>query len=296
MDHIEQASQFMEANARLVERRRFHLLFGEGDPQETLAALAAHRNPDGGFGWALHPDLRSASSQPVAALHAFDVLEEVAPLTSPLAAGLCDWLERVSLADGALPFALAGAASSGSAPMWGESDPGEPSLLITAGLCAAAHRVAEHDPAVAGHPWVARATEYCMREIEAMETATMAIALRFALQLLDALSGKRPAAAAELERVAAFAPESWTMPVPGGAEGESMRPLDFSPVPGRPLRALLGSDVVATDLDRLASQQEADGSWNVDWHVYSPAADLEWRGDATLRALKILGANGRLDG
>ena len=30
-------------------------------------------------------------------------------------------------------------------------------------------------------------------------------------------------------------------------------------------------------------------------HVYSPAAALEWRGDATVRALKILKANGRLE-
>ena len=29
--------------------------------------------------------------------------------------------------------------------------------------------------------------------------------------------------------------------------------------------------------------------------VYSPAAELEWRGDATVRAIKVLQANGRLE-
>jgi len=296
MNRLEQASQFMEANARVVERRRFEHLFRGGDPKEALAALAAHANADGGFGWALHPDLRSQSSQPVAAIHALEVLEDVAPVTSPLAAGLCDWLGGVSLPDGALPFALAGAASSGSAPMWAESDPSQPSLLITAAVAGAAHRVAQHDPAVAEHPWLARASEFCMRQIQAIDAAPMAIVLRFALQLLDALHGRHPDAGPELERVGAFVPASGTMAVTGGAEGESMRPLDFSPVPGRPLRAVLSAAAIASDLDRLAAQQAPDGGWDVDWHVYSPAAALEWRGDATVRALKTLRENGRLGG
>ena len=48
-----------------------------------LAALDGHRNPDGGYGWGLEADLRSPESQPGAALHAFEVFEEIAPATSP---------------------------------------------------------------------------------------------------------------------------------------------------------------------------------------------------------------------
>ena len=84
------------------------------------------------------------------------------------------------------------------------------------------------------------------------------------------------------------------MPVAGGAEGEAMRPLDFSPEPDRPLRALLAEQVIADALDALAAEQDRDGGWDVDFTVYSPAATLEWRGEATVRALKILQANGRL--
>jgi hypothetical protein len=84
------------------------------------------------------------------------------------------------------------------------------------------------------------------------------------------------------------------MPVKGGAEGEAMRPLDFSPEPRRPLRALLTEDVIAGALDWLAAEQDPDGGWDVDFTVYSPAAALEWRGEATVRALRILQANGRL--
>ena len=80
----------------------------------------------------------------------------------------------------------------------------------------------------------------------------------------------------------------------GGADGEAMRPLDFSPEPGRPLRALLAEDVIADALDVLAAEQDRDGGWDVDFTVYSPAAALEWRGEATVRVLRALLVNGRL--
>ena len=299
MIELDKASDFMDAHARLIERRRLELLLGDGDAEAAVSALAGYANADGGFGWALHPDLRGASSQPVAAIHAFEIFEETAPLTSPLAVSLCDWLDRVSLADGGLPFALPDAAGSGSAPMWADADPSQSSLLMTSAVCGSAHRVARHDPAVAGHRWLSRATEHCLERIAVMDGPSMAIEFRFVLQLLDALDargagGFDASAAGEVERLGRFLPESGTMAVAGGAEDEKMRPLDFSPEPDRPLRALLAAEVIAADLDRLVAEQAPDGGWNVDWKVYSPAAALEWRGEATVRALKTLKANGRL--
>jgi hypothetical protein len=87
---LDGASDFMVAHARMLDRRRFELQFGEGDPDATLAALNAYRNPDGGYGWGLEPDLRAVESQPGAALHAFEVFEELAPVVAPQAVALCD--------------------------------------------------------------------------------------------------------------------------------------------------------------------------------------------------------------
>src|SRR5918999_2067267 len=116
LDHIH---DFIASPARLLDRRRMELAVGAGDADAALAVLAGYRNPDGGFGWALEPDLRAPASQPVAALHAFEVFEEVAPLTSPLAADLLDWLDAIALPEGALPFALPGGGGAGPAPVWG---------------------------------------------------------------------------------------------------------------------------------------------------------------------------------
>src|SRR5215218_3856722 len=83
------AAAFMAGHARVLDRRRFQLLMGDAYPSAVLAALDAYRNPDGGYGWALEADLRSTESQPGAALHAFEVLEELAPATAPQALALC---------------------------------------------------------------------------------------------------------------------------------------------------------------------------------------------------------------
>jgi hypothetical protein len=110
-----------------------------------LAALDGYRNSDGGYGWGLEADLRSPESQPAAALHAFEVLEAIAPATAPQAAGLCDWLDSVTLPDGGLPMALPLSTSAGSGPWW-STDP-DSSLQITAVVAAGAHRRAVRHPA-----------------------------------------------------------------------------------------------------------------------------------------------------
>ena len=84
-----------------------------------------------------------------------------------------------------------------------------------------------------------------------------------------------------------------TLPVEGGLADEAIRPLEFSPAPGTPLRAHLDEAVVAADLDRLAAGQRDDGGWAVDFTAYSPAAALEWRGYATVEAVGVLRAHGR---
>ncbi len=148
---IDKASDFMAMHARTLDRRRFELLTGAGDRAALSAALNAYRNPDGGYGYGLEPDLRSRTSQTGPALHAFEVFEELAPVTAPEAVALCDWLESVTLPDGGIPFALPMPDPAGCAPFWAGADTLTSSLQITAVVAAMAQRVAVHDEAVAKH-------------------------------------------------------------------------------------------------------------------------------------------------
>jgi hypothetical protein len=70
-----------------------------------------------------------------------------------------------------------------------------------------------------------------------------------------------------------------------------LRALDFAPYPDRPARALLRQEAIDADLRRLADGQQDDGGWRVDFQNYSPAAQLEWRGYMTVRAVSILRGN-----
>jgi hypothetical protein len=286
------ASEFMAAHARVLDRRRLELLNGEENVSGVLAALDGYRNPDGGYGWGLEPDLRCPESQPGAAHHAFEVFEEIAPATTPHAAVLCDWLDSVTLADGGLPMALPLSMTAGSAPWWAGADPSVSSLQITTVAAAGANRVAPHDAAVAAHPWVERANRYCLEAIEAMDEAPFAYVLAFSVRFLDAVSDSVPDAVDLVGRLGAFIPADGLIRVRGGAEDEVLRPLDVAPYPDRPARELYAPDLIAADLERLAAQQQDDGGWTVDFKQISPAGSLDWRGYATVRAVDILRRNG----
>ncbi len=289
------ARGFMAGHARFLDRRRFELLFDGGDAEPVLAALSAYRNRDGGYGYGLEPDLRAPESQPAAAFHAFEVLADVAPVTAPEAVELCDWLETVALPNGGLPFALPIEDASGCAPFWAQADPRAFSLQITAIVTAHANRVAADDPEVAGHPWLARATSSCLAAIDALEAAPEAYELAFAVRFLDAAHDRDGAAPGLLARLGEYVPRDGRLAVVGGLPDEALRPVDLAPEPGRPARTLLDEAAVAADLERLAADQAEDGGWSVDFQSYSPAAALEWRGYATVRALSILRDNAMVD-
>ena len=205
---INAARAFLVSQGRLLDRYRSDLVMGDGDPDRVLRALDAYRNPDGGYGWSLEPDLRAAGSQPAGALHAFELFEEVAPVTSPHAVELCDWLATVTRPDGGLPFVLPVDDPTGSSTVWTEADTTTSSLQITSAVAALAHRAGRHDPAIARHPWLANATRYCLDRIAAIDQpeTLFVLELRFALWFLDAIADDRPEAAAHMQRLAARHP------------------------------------------------------------------------------------------
>ncbi len=287
------AADFLAGSARVLDRRRFDLLFGDGDVAPVLAAVDGYRNPDGGYGWGLEPDLRSRTSQPGGALHAFEVFADVGAEASDRAVQLADWLTSVTLPDGGLPFALPVPDPAACAPFWAGADPTTSSLQITAIVARAAHRAAAPIPALAAHPWLARATAFGVAAV-ADPGPAHSMELAFAVQFLDAAAGSGPGVSVALDRLRSQVPADGLLRVTGGAEDEFMRPLDFAPTPGGPARTLFAPAVVEAELERLAAAQQPDGGWRVDFDSYSPAATLEWRGYRTVEALCLLRDNGVL--
>jgi hypothetical protein len=272
----------------VIDRRRLSVVLGDdGDSAAVVAALDGYRNPDGGYGWALEPDLRSQSSQPVGAMHALEALADIRDVFTPRPREICDWLAEHALPDGGLPFGLLHADSEGEAPHWRDADASVSSLQMTAQLAAQAHRLAALRPDVADHPWLADATEYCLSALEELREPNP-YELMFVLRFLDAAAGVNPRAAELVDAYAGRVISDGPTLVTGGADGEALHLLDFTPYADAPSRAVFRPAAVVRDLERLAGRQQPDGGWTVDYQTFSPAAALEWRGYATVQAIRTL--------
>jgi hypothetical protein len=284
------ARSFLAGHGRVLDRRRLELLVGDGDVEGVTAAVDAYRNGDGGYGWGIEPDLRSPESQPVAAMHALEVLAEVAAAASPSPRGaeLCDWLDAHTLDDGGLPLTLPIISPVACAPPWLGGDHTTSSLQMTAQVAANAQLVARHDARVAQHPWLARATTWCYETIARIDTAPVAHELMFAFRFLDVVAETDADAMRLLDRLAGFVPPGGVVPVAGGSPDEALRLLDLAPRRDGAARRCFSPDLVTAELDRLAAGQQPDGGWAVDFASASPAGALEWRGYATVNAVKVL--------
>jgi hypothetical protein len=290
---LDRARTFLTRHARVLDRHRFEAATTGSDAarRAIVAALGAYRNPDGGYGWGLEPDLRAPESQPGGALHALEAIADAGPVTDPAVPALLDWLRSATLPDGGLPFARPIADPAGCAPFWVAADPTESSLQITAAVTAQAHRAARWDESIRTHPWFTTATRYCLDAIRRTDEAPFAYVLAFALQFLDAAADTEPEAAELLTHLASFVPRDGRLPVAG--TDETLNLLLYAAEPDRPVRKPLDPSAVAADLDRLAGGQQADGGWTVDFPSYSTAAELEWRGYTTVSAVTTLRLNGR---
>jgi hypothetical protein len=286
MTDILAARRFVAVHARLIDRRRM-----DGDPALVRSALAAYRNPDGGFAY-LEPDLPDPGSQPITALAALELLHEIeAPPDDPLMVGLAAWLETVTHPDGGLDFVLPyDAGAIPHAPWMAPPQERSSSLHMTAAVAAAAHRAGMGSGP--GRRWLERASAFVWERLE-QPGPRVGYEMKYVIGFLDAVSDRARAEAA-LDAVAATLGSREAIAVPGGTEDEALTALTIAPWPGHAGRRLFDSNAIERQLDDLADGQRADGGWMFDWLAWDDAVAWAWRGKLTVDALRTLAANGRL--
>lgn len=278
------AQQFVFANARLLDRHRLAVFLHDTPRDRVLDALRAYRNPDGGFGHALEPDVRAPQSEPASTLAALEILAEVGALADPMVEGAAAWVGTIADPDGGVPFVLPTAADHPHAPWMVPSDGGSHLTFAIAGALWEAGSSA---------PWLSAGTEWCWAKLEGPDEVG-AYGVKFALQFLDSVPDDDRAAAA-IERLGSRLDADGTIAVPGGTEDERLTPLVLSERPGSRSRALFTEAQIERDLDALEQRQQDDGGWTFDWLAWSPGQTVEWRGALTVHALAALASHGRID-
>jgi hypothetical protein len=281
---IERAAPFLFSNARLLERARFAHAFRGGRAEAVRAALLAYRNPDGGFGHALEPDVRAPESLPLHAELALRGLRAAGLRDAELLAGLCGFLESVSEASGRVPILLPGALAYPHAAHWDGPGFGAESPNPTAALVGLLRALG------ADHPWLERAEAWCWRRLETPPGDAHEIAA--ALVFLEHARDAERASALALRIAGAAAGAPWFLTEPE-ATGYGLTPLHLCPSPAARARRAFPEALLAAHLDALAARQQPDGGWPISFEAPSPAAALEWRGLWTLEALETLRAWGR---
>jgi hypothetical protein len=282
MPNLDLAEQFLAAQGRILDRRRFERLFRGGDAAPVRDAVAAYRNADGGFGHGPEPDGRTPGTQPPATEQALRILDQADAWDDELARGACDQLAATAPPEGGAIFVDANVEGWPHAPWW---QPMEGASLVSTGqilgsLLARGTR----------HEWMDRASELIWERIATLE-APGPYDIYGVLRFLDHVPDRERAAAAldgvapAIEAVVTLDPE---------ATGEVHGPLGFAPLPGSIARPLFDDATIATHLDHLAAGQQPDGGWTFNFPAWSPAQEADWRGSFTVDALDTLRRNERL--
>jgi hypothetical protein len=201
----------------------------------------------------------------------------------------CDYLATVAGnagADGGVPPAFAVIESFPRATHWTEWTY-QPGLNPTAGLVGLLYQLG------VDHPWRDAGTAYCWRQLESGGLPGDAHGLAEALAFLEHVPDQDRAGKYAAALPAHLASVSMLHLDPD-TEGYGLTPVDLAPDAGSRWRSLFTEKQIDVFLDRLLASQQDDGGWPIAWEPPSAAAVCEWRGVATLNALRTLTSYGRL--
>ncbi|WP_308258604.1 hypothetical protein [Saccharothrix obliqua] len=272
----------------MLEQRRFGFLFDGGPAEPVVAAVAAYRNEDGGFGHALEPDGRGPTSQPLHTWTALNLLHEVGD--DRFVAGAAGFLASIANEDGGVPNCLATAADHPRAPWWRVS--GDSDLLMTALVASVLHRFGVADP------WLERATVFCWERVDGMAEThpyEAAACLAFLQDVPDRPRAERAAARlGELVREQGLVDLGEGQAAEGYAAGETHRPHHYAATPDSLARRWFSDDEMTRDLDELVAARADDGGWTFPWPAWTPVTTHEWRPIVTIEALRTLRAYDRI--
>ena len=303
-DGFGRAVAYVKTHARPLEKALYGCHFEEGPEDAVIGELLRFRNPDGGFGRALEPDVRTPSSSVLATGIALRTIAEL------------DCQEADEMVPGAIDYLLAtldrkrltwrvvprDTNAFPHAPWWHDEDGSLavtfddfqiiPRVLILGSL----HRYAALMP----RELLERLTDAAITAISERPALGTGGGSDLEYVAYLAVAPGLPQASRDLliELVTAAIPKTVIMD-PSRWSDYCLTPLRAAPRPTS-LGARAIRDALDAHLDWTIDHQAADGAWDPTWSWFGsypeawPEAEQAWRGILTLETLLSLRAFGRL--
>jgi hypothetical protein len=216
------------------------------------------------------------------------ILDEIEAFSDPKVPQICTYLQSITTSEGGVPFVLPSAHAYPSAPWWQSAEPPSGSLNPTAAIAALLYKHGVE------HPWLSAATDYCWRQLDAMDQSDP-YQMRAVLSFLEYVPDRERAERAFAHIGPQILEQGLVALDPAASDEEEMHtPLNFAPRPQSLARRLFSDAVIDAHLEALAAAQQEDGGWQFNWQAWNAATTLEWRGIVTIEARRVASAYGRL--
>jgi hypothetical protein len=271
---LRKARDFVYGSGVLWERALFAYLFEGGSLDRLHQTLRCYRNPEGGWGHAIEPDVRTPESHPLALEFILGALiRDLDVPTGTLFEGASAWAEANREPDGSLRNP-ASVLDYPHAPWWDGGGQTMPDS-ITGNLT----RIGQITPGLTAstRDWAAR--NLTLDQIEANDWLFMAYhAFDYFMNVADfpAIDDLRAATIRNIATCAEKMPEQQFYVL-----------AQFAPTPESPVAQAIPA-LTRRTLDFLRESQQDDGGWN-DEHGLP-----QWRPYVTILALRALTRHGRL--
>jgi heme-degrading monooxygenase HmoA len=297
---LEHAQRFIEDHCRPLEAARLHVVFNNTPVETVIKELAGYQNPDGGFGRALEPDLRTPDSSALATSVAFQIMREIGAANNELAAPAIAYLLK-TIDESRLRWSMIpeSAENSPHAPWWNQSGLQESfgffRLNPTAELLGYLYDYSELVPI----KMIDALSDQILLRLKALDGIGMHdfLSAKRLAETKNLKSSYRQALLEQLFRlmdsVLVRDPDQWA--------DYGLKPLQVAGSPGSPFYSAL-QELVPVNLDYEITRQNEDGSWPVSWSWGGlfpetwEIARMEWAGVITLRQLIDLKNYNRIEG
>jgi len=303
---FERARHLLKTQARPLDWALFEHRFEDAPPLRVIEELAAFQNPDGGFGHALEPDVRTPSSSALGTGIALSILKEVQqPAQEPAVVSAVEYLRHTLNEERQVWRAVPDDVNDHPHAPWWHDENGSLARTFDGFLVmprAQLVALLRHYREQVDHDWLEPLTEATVADIETANNAVFeggGDALRYALTLAETDAVPKhykdrilPRLRALADHVVCRAPEDW--------DTYCATPLKIAPTPDSVVADLLWDDL-QRNLDYVIDHQKDEGAWEPTWtwgDAYPEAwqkARQEWRGHVTLETLTSLEAFGRID-